>query len=71
MVGLLHENMNGVKCEWVGNANELKWELVMEMRFQCLLDKNKWEWECTGMPLMCLLSKINGNMNQFTKIHMY
>ena len=31
------------------------------MRFQCLLDKNKWEWECAGMILMCLLGKINKN----------
>ena len=38
------------------------------MRFQCLIDKNKWEWECAGMPLMCLLGKINGNENQFIKI---
>ena len=40
------------------------------MRFQCLLGKNKWEWEweCAEMLLMCLLGKINGNENQFTKI---
>ena len=31
------------------------------MRFQCLLGKNKWEWECAGMLLMCLLDKINEN----------
>ena len=38
------------------------------MRFQYLLDKNKGEWECDGMTLMCLLEKINMNVNQFTKI---
>ena len=38
------------------------------MRFQCLLGKNKWEWECAGMQLMCLLGKINENENQFTII---
>ena len=33
----------------------------MEMRFQYLFGKNKWEWEYAGMSLMCLLSKINRN----------
>ena len=42
--------------------------LGMRMRFQYLFGKNKWEWECAGMSLMCLLGKINGNDNQFTKI---
>ena len=33
----------------------------MRMRFQCLFGKNKWECECAGMQLMCLLGKINRN----------
>ena len=46
------------ECEWA----------EMEMRFQCLLGKTKWEWECATMPFMCLFGKINENENQFTKI---
>ena len=53
----------GWEWEWarMRMRNGLEWEWRMWMRFQCLLGKNKWEWECAGMPLMCLLGKINGN----------
>ena len=51
MVRLFH----GMEMEWNGIA------LGMGMRFQCLLDKNKWKWECAEMSLMCLLGKINEN----------
>ena len=54
------------ECEWGGMR--MDWEWGMRMKFQCLLGKNKWEWKCAGMPLMCLLGKINRNENQFTKI---
>ena len=44
------------------NENEVKWGWAgMRTRFQCLHGKNKWEWECAGMSLMCLLGKINEN----------
>ena len=33
----------------------------MGMRFQYLLSKNKWEWECAEMLLMYLLGKLNEN----------
>ena len=33
----------------------------MKMIFQCLFGKNKWECECAGMLLICLLGKINEN----------
>ena len=45
MVHLLH----GMRMEWNGNEIPMfTWQ-------------NKWEWECAGMSLMCLLGKINGN----------
>ena len=46
--------------EWAGNENKLEWEWEMKMKFQCLLDKNKWEWWSVGMR--------NENKNQFTKL---
>ena len=61
MVRLLYGSGNEVEWEWAGNENKLEWKWGMRMRFQCLLGKNKWEWECAGMPLMYLLDKINGN----------
>ena len=60
MVRLLH----GMGIWWNENGLEMR----MRMKFQCLLDKNKWKCEYAVMSSMYLLGKINRNENQFTKI---